>query len=112
MLSSLKHRRGRTVAVRLAVVAGLGASTSALAASPLDPRLAAVAKAHPTRKVDVIVQFKPGTSPHTARSIVRFHHGRVTRRLKAVKGYAVKLKARDAVKLRRSRRVRMVTLNA
>jgi serine protease AprX len=113
MLSSIgQRRRSRIVAVLLAAVAALSASTSALAAPSPDPRLTQVAKAYPNRKIDVIVQFKSKTSSHRARTIVRFHHGHVTKRLPAVKGYAVKLKARDAVKLRRSKRVRAVTLNA
>ena len=114
MLRSIgQRRRGRIAAVLLAVAAVLIASAPAVArASPRDPRLTQLAKAHPTRKAEVIVQFKSGTPARQARTIVRRHHGRVTKHLRAVRGYAVQLKARDAVKLARSRRVRRVTLDA
>jgi serine protease AprX len=114
MLRSIGQcRRSRIAAISLAVVAVLIGSGPALAAAPpRDPRLTQLAKTQPKRKVDVIVQFKSGTSARRARAIVRSHHGRVTRRLRAVHGYAATLRARDAVKLGRDKRVRRVTLDA
>jgi serine protease AprX len=113
MLRSIERRWRRwTVAFLLASVALLGATAPVSQAAP-SPRsvLTQLAKKHPNRKVEVIVQFKPGTAPRTKRSIVRARHGRVTSRLPAISGLAVKLKARDAVALRRHKRVRNVTLN-
>jgi serine protease AprX len=109
MLRSTERRRRQTVALLLVAVAVLGASASVADAAPSP--LTKIAKAHPNRKVEVIVQFKAGTAQRTARALVRKRHGKVMRRLPAVNGLLVKLRARDAVALRRSKRVRNVTLN-
>ena len=58
-----------------------------------------------------IAQFKAGVSERKARALVRSHRGRVTDRLPAVNGLAIKLPARQARALRRSKRVLNVTLN-
>ena len=111
MLRSIERRwRVGTVAVLLAVVASFGVSLPVAHASP-HSRLTQLAKAHPNRKVEVIVQFRTATSQRRARALVRSRHGKVTSRLPAVNGLAVKLRARDAVALRRSTKVRKVTLN-
>jgi serine protease AprX len=110
MFRSIERRWRRwTVAFLLAAIAGLGASTP-LAQAAQSP-LTKLAKAHPNRKVEVIVQFRPGTAQRTKRALVRLRHGHITRRLPAINGLAVKLRAREAVALRRHKRVRNVTLN-
>ena len=109
MLRSTERWTRQTVALLLAAVAVLGASASVADATPSP--LTKLAKAHPNRKVEVIVQFKAGTSQRTTRALVRSRKGKVIRRLPAVNGLLVKLRARDAVALRRSKRVRNVTLN-
>ena len=113
MFRSLTRRwRGRIVVVVLAAVVPLGASASVVQAAPsAHSRLTLVAKKHPARKVEVIAQFRAGTSERRARAIVRSHHGRVTNRLPAVNGFAVTLPAREAGALRSSTRVLNVTLN-
>ena len=113
MFRSLTRRwRGRIVVVVLAAVVPLGASASVVQAAPsAHSRLTLVAKKHPARKVEVIAQFRAGTSESMARAIVRSHHGRVTNRLPAVNGFAVTLPAREAGALRSSTRVLNVTLN-
>jgi serine protease AprX len=113
MFRSLTRRwRGRIVVVVLAAVVPLGASASVVQAAPsAHARLTLVAKNHPDRKVEVIAQFRSGTSERRARAVARSHHGRVTNRLPAVNGFAVELPAREAGALRSSRRVLNVTLN-
>ena len=113
MFSFIERRwRGIAIAITLAAVVPLCASTLVAQAAPSShSRLTQLAKKHPARKVDVIVQFRSGTSQRRARVIVRSRHGRVTSRLPAVNGVAAKLRARDAVKLRRHERVLRVTLN-
>jgi serine protease AprX len=113
MFKSIGRRwRVATAASLLAAVAALGASTSVVQAAPSPSSLLTqLAKTHPNRKVEVIVQFRSGTSQRRARALVRSRHGKLTARLPAVNGLAVKLRARDAVALRRSKRVRKVTLN-
>ena len=70
-----------------------------------------MAKQSPNRKVVAIAQFKAGVSERKARALVRSHHGRVTDRLPAINGFAIKLPAREARALRRSKQVLNVTLN-
>ncbi len=113
MFRSIERRWRRwTAACLLAAVVSLSASVPAPQAAP-NPRskLTRLAKAHPNRKVEVIVQFRARTSQRTGRRLVRSHHGKVTSRLPSINGLAVKLRARNAVALRRSKRVRSVTLN-
>jgi serine protease AprX len=114
MSRSPKSRwRGRTLAVLLAAVVPLAASGSvAQAGTPsAHKRLVKVAKKHPHRKVVAIAQFKATVSERKARAIVRRHRGRVTDRVPAINGLAVKLPARQARKLKRRSRVVNVTLN-
>jgi serine protease AprX len=93
-------------------MAPLAASASVAQAAPsAHTRLVSVAKKHPKRKVVAIAQFKPGTSERRARALVRSHHGRVTDRLPAINGLAIKLPARQARALRASKRVLNVTLD-
>ena len=104
--------RGRTVAVLLAAAVPLAASGSVAQAAPTaQARLASVARKTPNRKVTAIVQFKRGVSERKARALVRSHHGRVTDRLPSINGFAIRLPARDARALRRSRQVLNLTLN-
>ena len=110
--STMRLWRGRIVAVLLAAAVPLAASGSVAQAAPsAQARLASVAKKHPRRKVVAIAQFKPGVSERRARALVRSHHGRVTDRLPAINGFAIKLPARQARALRRNKRVLNVTLN-
>jgi serine protease AprX len=114
-LSGTPTRRwsGRIAAVLLAVAFPLAASGSLAQAAPsAKARLATVAKKHPHRKVVVIVQFKPGFSERRARALVRSRHGRVTNRLPAINGFAIKLTATQARALGRSKKILNVTPNA
>jgi serine protease AprX len=99
------------VAAIFALAAPLAASQVAQAAPSAHARLVSTAKKHPKRKVTAIVQFKQDVTVRQARKVVRRHHGRVTDRLPAVKGFAVKLSARHARTLRRAKPVLNVTLN-
>ena len=111
--SSERRRRGRTIAVLVAALVTLGASTSVAQAAPsAHSRLTVVAKKHPDRKVEVIAQFASGTSERRAHALVRAHHGRVTDRLSAIHGLVIRLPAREARALRASKRVLDVTVNA
>jgi serine protease AprX len=104
--------RGRTVAVLIAAAAPLALGGPVAQAAPsAQARLASVARNAPTSKVVAIVQFKAKVSERKARAVVRAHHGRVTDRLPAIGGLAVKLPARDARSLRRSKWVLNLTLN-
>jgi serine protease AprX len=113
-LSSSRSSRwhGRTLAVLLAATVSLTANWSVAQAAPsARARLASVAKATPNRKVVAIVQFKAGLSERNARALVRSHHGRVTNRLPAIHGFAIKLPAREARALRHHEQILNVTLN-
>ena len=78
MLSSMERRnRGGAVALLLAAAIPLAASVGTACGAVRRSRLTLAAKQHPNRKVEVIVQFRSGTSVRTARPR-RFHHGRVT----------------------------------
>ncbi len=104
--------RARNVAVLLAAALPFAASGSVAEAAPsAHSRLVSVAKQHPRRSVVAIAQFKAGVSERRARALVRWHHGRVTGRLPVVNGLAIRLPARQARALRRSKRVLNVTLN-
>ncbi len=105
--------RGRIVTVLLVAVVPLasGGPVAQAAAPSAQKRLITVAKKHPRRKVVAIAQFKPSMSERKARTLVRRHHGRVTDRLPAINGLAIRLPARQARVLRRSRNVLNVTLN-
>jgi serine protease AprX len=109
----LQHRRGRLIAVLAAVVALLAPGASAAQAAPsARARLASVARGAPARQVVAIAQFKPGFSERRARRLVRAHHGRVATDLSLIHGLAVKLPAREARALSRSRHVVALSLNA
>jgi serine protease AprX len=104
--------RGRIVAVLFATALPLASSVPAAQAAPsARARLASVAKKHPHRKVVAIAQFEFGVSERKARAVVRFHRGRVIERLPAINGFAIKLPARRARALLRSKRVLNATLN-
>ena len=70
-----------------------------------------MARKAPNRTVTAIVQFKRGVSERRARALVRSHHGRVTDHLPSINGFAIKLPAREARALRRSKQVLNLTLN-
>ncbi len=113
MLFPLNGRRQvGAVAALIAGVLPLTATQAAQAAPSAQARLASAAKKTPNRSVTAIVQFKAKVNERQARAIVRAHHGRVTDRLPAVKGFAVKLPARQASALRLDTKVRNVTLNS
>jgi serine protease AprX len=108
-----RRRRGRIVVALLAASVPFAASGPVAQAAPsAHARLVSVAKKHPRRKVVAIAQFDPGVSERRARALVRSHHGRVTERLPGINGFAVRLPARQARALGRSRRLLNVTLNA
>jgi serine protease AprX len=95
-----------TVAVPLAL-----AAPAAHAAPSAQARLALAAHSSPARKVTAIVQFKPRVSVKQARRLVHRRHGRITRRLGLIHGFALKIRARQAARLDRDRRVVAVTLD-
>ncbi|MEA2292249.1 MAG: hypothetical protein QOF17_1272 [Solirubrobacteraceae bacterium] len=82
------------------------------AAPSASARLVSVAKKHPRRAVIAIAQFDPGVSERKARALVRSYRGRIMRRLPAVNGFAIRLPARQARALDRSKPILNVTLNA
>jgi serine protease AprX len=111
-VSPTSRWRGRTLAVLIAAAAPLVIGGPLAQAAPsAQARLASVAAKTPNRKVVAIVQFKAEVSERKARKIVRSHRGKVTDRLPAINGLAVKLPARSARSLRRNRFVLNVTLN-
>jgi serine protease AprX len=104
--------RGWTTGVLLALAVPLATGGSIAHATPTaQAHLASVAMKTPASTVEAIAQFKPGLSERKARALVRAHHGRVTDRLPSLNGFAIKLAARDARALRRSKHVVNVTLN-
>jgi serine protease AprX len=104
---------------RRAIAAALVAATALLgvggapahAATRTQAQLAAAARKAPARKVQTIVQFKPGVSERRARALVRAHHGRVTQRIQLINGLAVTIAASDGVALNADAHVIAVTLN-
>jgi serine protease AprX len=98
------------LAVIVAAAVPLAASTAAEAAPSAAAKLALAAKQSPNKRVTAIVQFE-GVTERRARAIVRAHGGKVTDKLPAVKGFAVKLPAKQAKALRSAEAVRNVTLN-
>lgn len=108
--SSSRARRG-AVAALLAVVVPLTAATATASAAPsAAARLAAAAKKSPNRTVTAIVQFK--VSEAKAKKIVKAHKGKITNKLPAVQGFAVKLPAKQAKALKAAKGVLNVTLNS
>ena len=105
------RKSGRVVAALLAAALPLTAATTANAAPSAAARLAATAKQSPHKRVTAIVQFKASVSPARAKRIVKAHKGQVTDRLPAVRGFAVKLPAKQARSLKRAKGVIDVTLN-
>jgi serine protease AprX len=95
-----------TVAVPLAL-----AAPAAHAAPSAQARLARAAHSSPARKVTAIVQFAPGVSVRQARRLVHRRHGRITRRLGLIHGFALRIRARQAARLNRDPRVVAVTLD-
>src|SRR4051812_4253472 len=83
----------------------------AQAAPTAAAKLNAAAKSSPNRQVVALAQFKPGLSQKKARAIVRAHHGKITDRLPAIGGFAVKLSAKQARSLKTAKGVLNVTLN-
>ncbi len=103
---------GRCIAVVLVAAFPIAAGAPAAHAAPsAQARLLSVAKQSPNRKVVAIAQFRATVSERTARALVRSHHGRVTDRLPSIHGFAVRLPAREARALRRSKHVLNVTLD-
>ena len=104
--------RGRTVAVLLAAAVPFAASAiggPGGAVGPGAPRDGGQEVPEPQGRGDRPVQA--GVSERRARALVRSHHGRVTDRLPSINGFAVKLPAREARALRRSKQVLNLTLN-
>ncbi len=111
----LSGARGRRLIFAVLVAAGLPLAAAGSVAQATPPsahtRLVKLAKKHPHRKVVAIAQFKPRVSERRARALVRRHHGRVTDRLPAINGLAIKLPARQARVLRGTKQVLNVTLD-
>jgi serine protease AprX len=91
---------------------GLGAAAPAHAKGSISPHLERLAKAHPGRRVEVIVQLAHGTSAADGRALVETLGGRVTRDLHIIHAFGVKMTAAAAVRLAESRAVRAVSPNA
>jgi serine protease AprX len=108
--SSSRARRSAVVAL-LAVAMPLTAATSASAAPSAAAKLASAAKKSPNKSVTAIVQFKSSVSEAKAKKIVKAHKGKITDRLPAVQGFAVKLPAKQARALKKTKGVFNVTLN-
>jgi serine protease AprX len=80
--------------------------------SPLDPRIAALARTRPERPLEAIVQFKPGVAVARARADVARFGGRVFGQLHIIPALAVKLAAARARALSADPDVHAVSLNA
>jgi serine protease AprX len=89
--------------------AAAGSSTSATSSSS---PLAQLAAEHPGRKVEVIVQLRPGANLATGNEIVSSAGGTVIRELPLINGLATTLPAEDAQRLSLSPAVHAVSLNA
>jgi serine protease AprX len=74
--------------------------------------LSTLAAEHPTRKIEVIAQFSPGTSAEARAAIIRRAGGRVTRDLHLINGLGARMTAHAAADIARQPAVRAVTLNA
>ncbi len=79
--------------------------------APLDPRIATLAAAHPSRAIVAIVQFKPGVTAGRARRDSAQAHGRVTADLHIINALGVRLSAADARALAADPDVHAVSLN-
>jgi serine protease AprX len=113
--SPMSRWRGRILAILLTAVVPLAAGgpvAQAAAPQSAQKRLTTVAKKHPRRKVVAIAQFNASVSERRARALVRRHHGRVTNRLPAINGLAIRIPARQARVLRSNKKVLNVTLDA
>jgi serine protease AprX len=107
------------VGIVLAVASGQvrpvvpGAPTAPIAGSsaPLDPRIATLARQHPTRVVQAIVQFNGPVSQAKEQSDAR-SHGRIIGKLPIIHGLAIETTAAQARSLASSPDVRAVSLNA
>jgi serine protease AprX len=88
------------------------AAASSGSVSPLDPRIAALARTSPGRELQAIVQFKPTVSASRARADVAAAGGRVFGQLHIIPALAVKLSAAQARVLAASGDVHAVSLNA
>jgi serine protease AprX len=108
--SSSRARRS-AVAALLAVAVPLTAATAASAAPSAAAKLATAAKQSPNKSVTAIVQFKSSVSEAKAKRIVKASGGKVTAKLPAVGGFAVKLSAKQAGALKTVKGVLNVTLN-
>jgi serine protease AprX len=88
------------------------ASPQARSVSPLDPRIAGLARTSPSRLIEAIVQFKPAVTASRARADVALAGGRVFGQLRIIPALAVKLSAEQALTLSGSSDVHAVSLNA
>jgi serine protease AprX len=92
---------------------GSSGGSAAAAASPSQASpLAALASNHPARKVEVIVQLRPGAELATGRELVRAAGGSVSRELPIINGLGTVLPAADAQRLSLDPAVHAVSLNA
>src|SRR5689334_19523788 len=103
--------RGGAAAALVAIAVPFVAAPAAHAVPNAAAKLNSAAKHSPNRQVVALAQFKPGLSEKQARGIVRAHHGKVTDRLPAIGGFAVKLPAKQARALKTAKGVVNVTLN-
>jgi hypothetical protein len=92
--------------------AGSGIQAGSGSSAALDPRIAGLARSHPDRSVQVIVQFKAGISQARARKDAAGAGGRVFGELHVIPALAVKMTAAQARALSASPDVHAVSLNA
>src|SRR5689334_19419975 len=103
--------RGGAAAALVALAVPLAGAPAAHAVPTAAAKLNSAAKQSPNRQVVALAQFKAGLSERQARTIVRAHHGKITDRLPAIGGFAVKLSAKQARALKSAKGVVNVTLN-
>ena len=90
-----------------------GLSTGASSGtSHASPALTTLAKKHPAKRVEAIVQLNDGTSPSTAKRLVSDLGGRTTGDLPIINGLVARMSAGSAAKLADKPGVRNVSLNA
>jgi serine protease AprX len=102
------------ISLRTGAGVTVGPMDSGAAAAPANAApspLARIASEHPAKRVEVIVQLRPGASPAAGRSLVRSAGGTVTRSLPIINGMGAQMAAARAQHLDTRAAVHAVSLN-
>jgi serine protease AprX len=90
---------------------GWGDQTSKATGGTPSPALSHVARAHPSKPVEVIVQLERGTAFDAGKALIASHGGRVTHELHIINGFGAEMQAAKAAALASAAGVRGVSLN-